>query len=222
MITLPEIKLEINDRKTVFINAMEVADTINQPIVCLTKYFNRELGNTTQIKNNSLIINGLHTSEKVKKLLEAFIKKIKQDKIDTFNYFVKKCLDKKFIACSKVLKEAKHLDLVTEAPFLLAELLFSANIIDEIQTHAPLFLQFTYENEKAQNYLMNGIKKIILNENLQSEAVKIFYWCYHLNLIQEDYFLNWIDETEEFFITLYPFYNWLKNAQEESSDEELI
>lgn len=145
-----------------------------------------------------------------------------QDRIDTFDYYVRKCRDAGTITTipikNKILKEASNLDVISQAPSILCQILFTDNLIEEITIHAPLFLRFTYENEIAQKCLISGIERVIILHNLTEEVVPIFNLCYKLNLIDEDVFFIWASECENEAIVdaAIPFITWLKEAEEES------
>lgn len=93
------------------------------------------------------------------------LEKSEKDRLDMFFEFVKKKRDGgdlDSVAVHKELySEADRLDVLHKAPLILAELLFSTNIILEARKHRNLLLRFTVEQEKAQRYLMGGLEQII-------------------------------------------------------------
>lgn len=84
--------------------------------------------------------------------------KSEKERIDIFYEFVKKRCDANQLDNVQVHKEiateAERLEITQKATLVLAELVFSANIIQEIKKHRNLLLRFTYENQKAQRYLL--------------------------------------------------------------------
>lgn len=84
--------------------------------------------------------------------------KSEKERIDIFYEFVKKRRDANQLDNVQVHKEiateAERLDITQKAPLVLAELVFSANIITEVKKHRNLLLRFTHENQKAQRYLL--------------------------------------------------------------------
>lgn len=84
--------------------------------------------------------------------------KSEKERIDIFYEFVKKRRDADQLDNVQVHKEiateAERLDITQKAPLVLAELLFSANITQELKKHRNLLLRFTHENQKAQRYLL--------------------------------------------------------------------
>lgn len=84
--------------------------------------------------------------------------KSEKERIDIFYEFVKKRRDANQLDNVQVHKEiateAERLDITQKAPLVLAELVFSANIIAEVKKHRNLLLRFTHDNQKAQRYLL--------------------------------------------------------------------
>lgn len=91
--------------------------------------------------------------------------KSERERLDIFYELVKKRRDAGELDNVQVHKdlvaEADRLDIQQKAPLVLAELLFSANIIAEVRKNRNLLLRFTHNNLKAQRYLMGGIEQII-------------------------------------------------------------
>lgn len=93
------------------------------------------------------------------------LEKSEKERLDMFYEFVKKKRDSNELENVQVHKElyseADRLDVLHKAPLVLAELLFSPNIIQEARKHRNLLLRFTVEDMKAQRYLMGGLEQII-------------------------------------------------------------
>lgn len=84
--------------------------------------------------------------------------KTEKARMDLFYEFVLKRRDTNQLDNVQVHRElfveAERLDISQKAPLVLAELLFSVNIIQEVRKHRNLLLRFTHNNQKAQRYLM--------------------------------------------------------------------
>lgn len=84
--------------------------------------------------------------------------KSEKERMDLFYEFLKKRCDANKLENMQVQREivveAERLDIMQKAPLVLAELLFSKNIILEVKKHRNLLLRFTHNNQKAQRYLM--------------------------------------------------------------------
>lgn len=86
------------------------------------------------------------------------LEKTEKERVDLFYEFVKKRRDENQLDNVQVHRElvveADRLDINHKATLVLAELLFSVNIITEVKKHRNLLLRFTHNNQKAQRYLM--------------------------------------------------------------------
>jgi translation initiation factor 5 len=129
--------------------------------------------------------------------------------------------------------EAKRLDIKDKAALILADLLFTENILDEIKKYKMLFLRFCLENKKAQKYLLGGYEKLvgdIYKEKLFANAVKILKLFYDEEILDEDVIIEWSLKESKKYVSkemskkihekVAPFIQWLKEAEVEDSDEE--
>ena len=130
--------------------------------------------------------------------------------------------------------EADRLDISDKAVVVLCQVLLTDNHIEErVKTHKNLFLRFTYENQKAQRYLLRALVKSItlMKEQLLPRVDKIFLMFYDHDLIVEDVFLEWyaktskkgskLDATNQAILNgAKPFIQWLQEASEESDEDE--
>lgn len=91
--------------------------------------------------------------------------KSEKERLDLFYEYLKKRRDNNQLDNLNVHKElaseADRLDIKQKAPLVLAELLFSANIIAEVKKHRNLLLRFTHDDTKAQKYLLAGLEQHI-------------------------------------------------------------
>lgn len=89
------------------------------------------------------------------------LEKTEKERVDLFYEFVKKRRDEDQLDNVQVHRElvveAERLDISHKATLVLAELLFSVNIIQEVKKHRNLLLRFTHNNQKAQRYLMGFV-----------------------------------------------------------------
>ena len=76
---MPKIQTAIqgtgNGIKTNWVNLPDVSNALKVPVEYPLKFIGRELGANTEMKQNSYLINGSHTVEKMQELLDRFIKK---------------------------------------------------------------------------------------------------------------------------------------------------
>lgn len=162
--------------------------------------------------------------------------KSEKERLDLFYEFMKKRCDANQLENVQVHKEleieAKRLDITQKACLVLAELLFSANIIKEVRKHRNLLLRFTHNNQKAQRYLMGGLEQIISLHadtlmDIVDRILKLFYDC---DILEEETILEWSEKVSKKYVSkdisekihekAKKFIQWLREADEESSDEE--
>lgn len=162
--------------------------------------------------------------------------KTEKERIDIFYELVKDKRDKKQLddltTHKELFIEAERLDILNKAPMVLAELLFSENIIKEVQKNRNLLLRFTFNNPKAQRYLIGGVEQTVElhTSSLMSKVAGIFKIFYDLDILDEKVILDWAQKVSKRHVSkkiateihekVMPFVLWLKNAEEESSDSE--
>lgn len=162
--------------------------------------------------------------------------KTEKERLDIFYEFVKKRRDANQLENVTVHKEiaveAERLDIVQKAPLVLAELLFSANIIQELRKHRNLLLRFTHNSQKAQRYLMGGLEQIISlhADKLLEKFAGILKLFYDADILEEKTILEWSAKISKKYVTkemsekmhekAKPFVQWLQEAEEEDSSEE--
>lgn len=162
--------------------------------------------------------------------------KTEKERLDLFYEFVKRRVDSKQLDNVQVHKElaneADRLDIALKAPLVLAELLFSANIIQEARKNRNLLLRFTHNNPKAQRYLMGGIEQIISLhiDKLLDKVPGILKLFYDSDILEEKTILEWSSKVSKKYVTkdvaekihekAKPFIQWLQEAEEEESSSE--
>lgn len=133
-----------------------------------------------------------------------------------------------------LLSKADELKINDKATLVLSELLFTDNILEEINSHRLLFLRFCHQNQKAQKYLLGGIEKLIgdiYKEKLLNITVKIIKLLYDEDILDEEVLCEWHEKPSKKYVTkeiskairekARPFIKWLKEAEvEDDSDEE--
>jgi len=91
--------------------------------------------------------------------------KTEKERIDLFYELVKDKRDKNLLQNiqdhKELVIEAERLDIINKSPLVLAELLFTENIIKDVQKNRHLLLRFTHNNPKAQRYLIGGIEQTV-------------------------------------------------------------
>jgi len=162
--------------------------------------------------------------------------KSEKERLDIFYEFVKKRRDANELDNVQVHKElaveADRLDITQKAPLVLAELLFSTNITQEVRKHRNLLLRFTHNNQKAQRYLMGGLEQIIAlhADKLMDKVAGILKLFYDTDILEEKTILEWSEKISKKYVPketsekihekAKPFIQWLREADEESSEDD--
>lgn len=162
--------------------------------------------------------------------------KSEKERMDIFYELVKRRRDGNELENVQVHKElaveADRLDISQKAPLVLAELLFTQNIANEIKKHRNLLLRFTHNCLKAQRYLIGGLEQIIFlhSAKLLDKVHVIFKLFYDYDILEEKALLEWALKVSKKYVSkefsekihekAKPFINWLQEAEEEESTDD--
>lgn len=162
--------------------------------------------------------------------------KTEKERMDIFYEYVKKRRDagelESVQSHLELQNEANRLEVHQKATLVLAELLFSANIIVEAKKHRNLLLRFTHEDPKAQKYLLGGVENILAlhQAKLIEKSAGILKMFYDLDLLEEKVLLDWGSKVSKKYVSkevaaqihekAAPFIKWLQEAEEETEDSE--
>lgn len=162
--------------------------------------------------------------------------KTEKERLDIFYELVKKKRDSGELdnvqTHKELATEASRLDIHAKATLVLAELLFSANIIQEVRKHRNLLLRFTHNDVKAQKYFIGGLEQIISlhADKLMDKVPGIFKVLYDSDILDEKAVLEWSQKVSKKYVSkevaaqihekANPFVKWLQEAEEEESSEE--
>lgn len=161
--------------------------------------------------------------------------KSEKERLDMFYEFVKQRRDTHQLDNVQVHKdlavEADRLDISQKSTLILAELLFSANIIQEARKYRNLLLRFTHNNLKAQRYLMGGLEQIISlhADKLLDKVAGILKLFYDADILEEKTIIEWSAKVSKKYVSkeisekihekAKPFIQWLQEASEEESSD---
>lgn len=164
------------------------------------------------------------------------IDKTEKERLDIFYELVKKERDAGTLENVQTHKElateAKRLDIQAKAPLVLAELLFTANIVQEARKHRILLLRFTHDDVKAQKYFIGGLEQIIslYADKLMDKVPGILKLFYDSDILEEKAILEWSQKVSKKYVSkeiatqihekATPFIKWLQEAEEEESSED--
>lgn len=162
-----------------------------------------------------------------------------EERLDMYHNYVNKALKEagglEGLNCKALLSEADRLDLREKAPLLLVRCIFTMDVLKEIPRARKLLSAFTSGNAKAQRYLMGGMEQLIVKdaehkEELLPRAPLIYKALYDEDIVEEENLLEWgkkaskkyvsREESKEILEKAAPLLNWLREAEEESSDDE--
>lgn len=166
--------------------------------------------------------------------MDKDVEKTESERVNIFHKFVKVKIDDGSLdkSAKEVLGEAERLEIVNKAPIVLCELLFNEAMVSQIKKNKKLFLRFTHDNQKAQKYLLGGFEKTVEEhkDQLLAKVAVILKTFYDEDIIDEEVILEWgkkvskkyvsKDLSEQIHKKAEPFLTWLKEAEEETSDEE--
>lgn len=163
------------------------------------------------------------------------LEQTQKDRLQIFFDFVKrlKATDQIKVSDKQILQEADRLDIKDKGPLVLVEVLLDEDIIKQLTTYKKHFLRFTYQNHKAQKYLLGGMEQLCGNvhpEKLMPKVASILNKMYQLDLVDEEVFLDWGSKPSKKYVSkdmsqqirdkAAPFLTWLKEAEEDSSEED--
>lgn len=157
-----------------------------------------------------------------------------EDRVNMLFDFVKKKKEEGIVDSSEkeILAEAERLDVKTQGPLVLTEVLFDDKIREQIKKYRRHFLRFCHNNKKAQRYLLHGFECVVSIHQAQllSKIPHILKEMYDADLLEEDVIISWADKPSKKYVSkelakdirakAEPFIKWLKEAEEESSGDD--
>ncbi|XP_062715369.1 eukaryotic translation initiation factor 5 [Aedes albopictus] len=162
--------------------------------------------------------------------------KTEKERLDIFYELVKKKRDSGELenvqTHKELFTEAGLLDIQAKSTLVLAELLFTANIVQEVRKHRNMLLRFTHEDSKAQKYLIGGLEQIIAlhADKLMDKVPGVFKLFYDTDILEEKAILEWSQKVSKKYVSkevatqihekALPFVKWLQEAEEEESSDD--
>uniref|UniRef100_A0AAF5PUR0 Eukaryotic translation initiation factor 5 n=1 Tax=Wuchereria bancrofti TaxID=6293 RepID=A0AAF5PUR0_WUCBA len=156
-----------------------------------------------------------------------------EERLDMLHqYFLKAKADGTFQNSKKLLNEAERLELKSKATLLLADVLFDTNVISQIMEYRNILLRFTVNDHKAQRHLLGGIEQLISKhlDTLFPKSAHIIKALYDNDVVEEEVLLAWGEKPSKKYVKkklcaeiiakAQPVLDWLKNAEEDESDDE--
>jgi len=169
------------------------------------------------------------------------LEKSPQERVDMFYSFVKQRKVAGELTGAEqekgIVIEAERLEIKDKAPLVLAELLYDVNILQQIKQYRSLFCRLTSDDPKAQRYLLGAFEQlvgIVHPEALMPKIPHILKAFYEFDIVDEAVLIEWDDMpsrkymskevtkeiSKEIHMKAAPFIKWLKEADEESSEDD--
>jgi len=135
-------------------------------------------------------------------------------------------------AVQKIRAEAERLEIMDKAAGILAELLYTEKLLTQIKEYRAIMLHFVLDNRKGQKYLLSAFEILVgdVHPELLPRVPHILKAFYDNDILEEEAILEWADRvskkhvkketSREIHEKAAPFVDWLRTAEEESSDEE--
>jgi translation initiation factor 5 len=136
-----------------------------------------------------------------------------------------------------LLAEAERLEIMEQAAFLVAQCVFTDNILKEIDEYKTLLTKLCFKNAKGQKYLLHALEALIGDhEEYRSKIfnkktmLKILLKLYDEDIVEEDIFYTWHEKSSKRFASKTiakeiremsnEFIQWLRTAEESSDEDE--
>lgn len=135
-------------------------------------------------------------------------------------------------ALTKIKSEAERLEVFDKAVVFVAEHLYTERMLSEIKEYRPIILHFVLNNKKAQKYLLGSFEVLVgeTHPELLPKVPHILKAFYDQDILEEEVILEWAEKVSKKYVNkkmstsihekAAPFIEWLKTAEEETSDEE--
>lgn len=163
------------------------------------------------------------------------LEKTETERINLFHHYVKQLQDDGEAVEKKdkeIFLEAERLEVSNKAPIVLCELLFDDAMVAQVKKYKKVLLRFCHGNQKAQKYLMGGFEKTVevRKEKLLAKVALVLKAFFDEDVVDEEVILEWAKKVSKKYVSkelseqihkkAEPFIVWLKEAEEETSDEE--
>jgi len=168
-----------------------------------------------------------------KMVLDKDLDKSIDERLDMLHQYFKKVTEDGTIQDTKmILNEAERLELKTKAPLLLVDVLFDADVINQIKKYRILLLRFCLNEKKAQRYLLGGFEQLIYENKdiLLSKSARIIKTLYDEDICSEEVIISWAEKATNKYIkkefakeiikVAEPVIKWLKEADEDSASDD--
>nr|CAD2162886.1 unnamed protein product [Meloidogyne enterolobii] len=172
------------------------------------------------------------SGEMSKMVVDKDLDKSIDDRLDMLlAYFQQALNDGTIQDGKKMLNEAERLELKNKASLLLANVLFTEDLVQQIKQYRNLLLRFCMNDAKAQRHLLGGIEQKVLAKKdvLLPKTAHIIKALYDNDICDEEVLLSWgkkpsskyvkKDFAKEMIKVAQPVLVWLEEAEEGSESD---
>ena len=118
-----------------------------------------------------------------------------------------------------IYQEANRLGIKDKAIYIITDLVFTENILEEITLYSKLFLKFCYKNNKAQLYLIRALENLLSkNKFMYDRSISILKQFYDEGILDEETIIDNFDK--DLHGRVASFVHWLIEASSESSESD--
>jgi len=180
-------------------------------------------------------LDGKLSSAVGKLVIDSDMDKPLQDRLDMLHEFFVRAKEDGFIHdWRKMVNEAERLELKTKAPLLLANVLFDADVVNQIKANRQLLIHFCDGDSKAQRHLLGGIEQLVAErtDQLMGRMAHIVKALYDNDVCEEETLLSWGEKPTKKYVSkelakemikvAQPVLTWLKEADEASEEDDEV
>ncbi|KAF7638506.1 W2 domain-containing protein [Meloidogyne graminicola] len=168
-----------------------------------------------------------------KMVVDKDLDKSIEDRLDILHLYFQQALNDGTIQDGKkMLNEAERLELKNKASLLLANVLFTEDLVQQIKFYRNLLLRFCMNDAKAQRHLLGGIEQKVFSKKdvLLPKTAHIIKALYDNDICDEEVLISWgkkpsskyvkKDFAKEMIKVAQPVLVWLEEAEEDSESDE--
>lgn len=148
-----------------------------------------------------------------------------------FDSFLKKYSDEFINNIKEILFEFDRLELKEYGVFIFVKNFFNADILNQLKKNQSLIIKLINNKKKSMLYLLHAIEIVLsIHSEILNKSPFILKFLYDEEIVDEDVIIEWANKADSTFIekkvldeifkASNVFINWLKTAEEESSNEE--
>lgn len=128
-----------------------------------------------------------------KLVIDQDLEKSIEERLDMLHQFFINVRDNNQLSdIKRLVNEAERLELKNKAPVLLADVIFTENVLEELKEHKDLLIHFCLGDKKAQRALLGGVEQLIHKyPELIKKAAHIVKGLYDLDICEEENILAW-------------------------------